>query len=99
MAYCPNQYAKAHLFIVGQRGFLVMCLSLSLGDIMENKNRDHLYAKSITILPGSKVEFEDFESGERHTVTISESITVQAVRKQTISVLEDDYGKEETEGR
>jgi len=56
---------------------------------------DRLYAHRITILPGSTVEFEDAESGKKHTVTISESVTVQSIKNQTINVnVEDNDGKE-----
>lgn len=58
-------------------------------------SEDRLYANQITILPGSKVEFEDCKSGEKHTVTISEAVTVRSIQDTTINVEEGNNGEEE----
>lgn len=59
---------------------------------------DRLYANHITILPGSKVEFKDCKSGEKHTVTISEAVTVRSIKDTTINVEEGKDGEESNKG-
>lgn len=62
-------------------------------------SEDQLYANQITILPGSKVEFEDCKSGEKHIVTISEAVTVRSIKDTTINVEEGNNGEEENSGQ